>query len=49
VVYDPTAANFDAEVQKMVELNPDAILLIGFEETSKIVEGLNAQGIGPQR
>jgi hypothetical protein len=49
VVYDPTAANFDAEVQKMVDLNPDAILLIGFEETSKIVEGLNAQGIGPQR
>jgi ABC-type branched-subunit amino acid transport system substrate-binding protein len=49
VVYDPQAANFDAEVQQMVELNPDAVLVIGFEEASKIVAGLNAQGIGPQR
>ena len=49
VIYDPQAANFDAEVQKMVELNPDGILVIGFEEAGKIVAGLNAQGIGPQR
>ncbi|GAA4307979.1 ABC transporter substrate-binding protein [Klenkia terrae] len=49
LVYDPTAANFDSEVSQMVEFNPDAILVIGFEETSRIIEGLNAQGIGPQR
>jgi hypothetical protein len=49
ITYDPQAANFDAEVQQMVELNPDAIVVIGFEESSRILQGLNDQGIGPQR
>jgi hypothetical protein len=49
IIYDPQAANFDSEVQQMVDLNPDAIVVIGFEESSKIIQGLNAQGIGPQR
>src|SRR3954471_12439566 len=49
IVYDPTASNFDSEVQQMVDFNPDAIIVIGFEESSKIIQGLNAQGIGPQR
>ncbi|MCF6745317.1 branched-chain amino acid ABC transporter substrate-binding protein [Blastococcus sp. KM273128] len=49
VIYDPTAANFDAEIQDMVELNPDAIVVIGFDESARIIEGLNAQGIGPAR
>jgi hypothetical protein len=49
VIYDPQAANFDAEVQQMVDLNPDAIVVIGFEESSKIIQSLNAEGIGPQR
>ena len=49
IIYDPQAANFDSEVQKMVDLNPDAIVVIGFEESSKIIQGLNAQGIGPKR
>jgi len=49
VIYDPQAANFDSEVQQMVELNPDAIVVIGFEESSRILQGLNDQGIGPQR
>jgi hypothetical protein len=49
IIYDPTAANYDAEVQQMVDFNPDAVVVIGFEESSKILQGLNAQGIGPQR
>jgi hypothetical protein len=49
VIYDPNAANFDAEVQQMVELNPDGIVVIGFNESSRIIEGLNENGIGPQR
>jgi ABC-type branched-subunit amino acid transport system substrate-binding protein len=49
IIYDPQAANFDSEVQQMVDLNPDAIVVIGFEESSKIIQALNAQGIGPQR
>jgi ABC-type branched-subunit amino acid transport system substrate-binding protein len=49
IIYDPTAANYDAEVQQMVSFNPDAVVVVGFEESSKILQGLNAQGIGPQR
>lgn len=49
ITYDPQAANFDSEVQQMVDFNPDAIVVIGFEESSRIIQGLNAQGIGPQR
>ena len=49
IIYDPTAANYDSEVQQMVDFNPDAIVVIGFEESSKIIQGLNAQGVGPQR
>jgi ABC-type branched-subunit amino acid transport system substrate-binding protein len=49
VIYDPQASNFDSEVQQMVDFGPDAIVVIGFNESSKIIQGLNAQGIGPQR
>ncbi|MGR7027914.1 ABC transporter substrate-binding protein [Geodermatophilus sp. URMC 62] len=49
VIYDPNAANFDSEVQQMVDLNPDGIVVIGFEESSRIIQGLNENGIGPQR
>ncbi|WP_305037574.1 ABC transporter substrate-binding protein [Geodermatophilus sp. TF02-6] len=49
VIYDPQAANFDSEVQQMVEFNPDAVAVIGFDESARIIEGLNANGIGPQR
>ena len=49
ITYDPNAANFDSEVQQMVDLNPDGIVVIGFEESSRIIQGLNAQGVGPRR
>jgi hypothetical protein len=49
ITYDPNAANFDSEVQRMVDLNPDGIVVIGFEESSRIIQGLNENGIGPQR
>lgn len=49
VIYDPQAANFDSEVQQMVDFNPDAIVVIGFEESSRIIQGLNSNGVGPQR
>jgi hypothetical protein len=49
ITYDPQAANFDSEIQEMVDLNPDAIVVIGFEESSRILQGLNSNGIGPQR
>ena len=42
-------AGWGGGVQQMVDFNPDAIVVIGFEESSRIIQGLNAQGIGPQR
>ena len=48
-IYDPKAANFSAEVSKMKAANPEAIVLIGFDETKKIVPELIAQGIGPNK
>ena len=48
-IYDPTAANFDDVVAKMVQLDPDAIIVIGFDESGRIISGLNENGIGPQR
>src|SRR3712207_951171 len=44
ITYDPNAANYDAEIQELVDFDPDAIVVIGFEESSKIIQGLNAQG-----
>ena len=49
LTYDPQAANYDAEIQQMVDFNPNAIVVIGFEESARIIEGLNSQGIGPAR
>jgi ABC-type branched-subunit amino acid transport system substrate-binding protein len=49
VIYDPQAANYDAEVQQMTEFSPDAVVVIGFEESSRIIQGLNTNGVGPQR
>ena len=48
IIYNPQAANFSAEVGQLKAANPEAIVLIGFDETKKIVPELIAQGIGPQ-
>jgi branched-chain amino acid transport system substrate-binding protein len=47
VIYDPQAENFDAEVSAAVTADPDAIVIIGFDETSKILTGLIEAGAGP--
>ncbi len=46
-IYDPKAENFDAEIAGVVEADPDAIVIIGFDETSKILTGMIENGIGP--
>src|SRR5919198_1679077 len=33
VIYDPTAASYDSEAQKIVSGNPDAVVIIDFPET----------------
>ena len=47
LVYDPKAASFSSEVSQVASLQPDALVLIGFEETITILQEMNNQGIGP--
>ena len=47
IVYSPTAETFDTEVQQAVDADADAIALIGFEETSRLLVTLVEQGLGP--
>ena len=46
--YDPTAASFDSEVDAIVAADPDAIIVIGFNESSKILRSMVEKGIGPR-
>ena len=48
-VYDPQAQNFDAEVDEVVSAEPDAVVVIGFDESSRILTGLFEQGITPDQ
>jgi ABC-type branched-subunit amino acid transport system substrate-binding protein len=44
-IYDPKAADYSAEVQAAKDADPDAIALIGFDESSKILSKAAEQGI----
>jgi branched-chain amino acid transport system substrate-binding protein len=48
-VYDPQAQNFDAEVDEVVAAEPDAVVVIGFDESSRIMTGLFEAGITPDQ
>ena len=45
-LYDANAANFTAEVNKLKAQSPDAIVLIAFDETKKIIPELIKAGLG---
>ncbi len=47
IVYDPKSPNFATEVSQIKAQDPDAIALIAFDETKKIIPELVTQGIGP--
>ncbi len=48
VFYDPAASNFDAQIGQIKAAEPDAVVLIGFEESAKIIQAMVAQQVGPQ-
>ena len=47
IIYDPQAQTFDAEVQQLVSSDPDGIVVIGFDETARIITTLIEAGLGP--
>ena len=49
VIYDPKAAEFSAEVSKIKAADPEAIVVVGFDESAKIIQELVKQGICPQQ
>jgi ABC-type branched-subunit amino acid transport system substrate-binding protein len=46
-IYDPKATSFDAEVGDVAAKDPDAIILITFDEGSRILKTMVEKGIGP--
>lgn len=48
LVYDPQAQNFSAEVDEIVSAASDAIVVIGFDESSQILTTLFEAGVDPQ-
>lgn len=47
-LYAADAQNFTAEVNKVAAAKPDAVVVIGFDETKKMIPALIAKGVGPQ-
>ncbi len=47
-LYSADAQNFTAEVNKIAATKPDALLLISFDETKKLIPALISKGVGPK-
>ena len=47
-IYDEKAEKFNAEVNEIKAAKPDAIVIIGFEESSKILTTMVEAGVGPK-
>lgn len=47
-LYSADATNFTAEINEIAATKPDAIVLIAFNETTKIIPTMIAKGIGPK-
>jgi len=47
IIYDPNAASLNAEIDRVREFNPDAIAVIGFDESKKILTRMSEVQIGP--
>ncbi len=45
--YPPDAQSFSSQVTKIAATDPEAIVLIGFDESAKVVQELVQQGLGP--
>ncbi len=47
-MYGATATEFDTQVQGVADAKPDAVVVIAFAETTKIIPALAGVGVGPQ-
>jgi branched-chain amino acid transport system substrate-binding protein len=47
IIYDPNAQSFNSEVDQVKDFAPDAVAVVGFEESAKIITRMHEVGIGP--
>jgi len=45
--FDPKASSFDSDINAVVATNPDAVVVLAFEQTKQIIPGLVAAGVAP--
>jgi branched-chain amino acid transport system substrate-binding protein len=48
ILYSADATNYTAEINEVAATKPDAVVLIAFNETTKIIPQMIAKGIGPK-
>lgn len=48
ILYDPAAASFEAEVTEIKGGKPEAVVVVGFEESTKVLQEMIKQGVGPK-
>ena len=48
LLYDPAAPSFEAEVAEIKASAPEAVTVVGFEESVKLLQEMIKQGVGPQ-
>ncbi|MEH3079007.1 MAG: ABC transporter substrate-binding protein [Quadrisphaera sp.] len=48
-VFNPDAATFDSIASEVSAAKPEAVVVIGFEQTVQIIQAMIAQGIGPDK
>ncbi len=47
IIYDPSATSYNTEIDDVRQFNPDAIAVIGFDESKKILTRMSEVRIGP--
>ncbi len=47
IIYDPNATSYNTEIDDIRQFNPDAIAVIGFDESKKILTRMSEVQIGP--
>ena len=47
IIYDPNASSYNTEIDSIRQFNPDAIAVIGFDESKKILTRMSEVQIGP--
>lgn len=47
LIYDPNAASYNPEIDQVAQFNPDAVAVIGFDESKRILTRMSEVQIGP--